>query len=239
MSLIKCDECGHEVSDRALFCPHCGFPVHLNAAHPSGGKAPEAYTELEKKIKATQQTQPAPKKKAKQQPKPEPQPERQPEAEPQPESERQPEAEPEQETPSSLFETDLEERRRRNEKAKMWVFVGVFVIVLGLVIYFFLTTPAQNADIAEANEIEEVIPADTTVAATDSASMAVHPDSTSATAVPATTVPAAAGRPAMRRAEPAAPAPKPVTVKSLSEQAAPAHAAEPTAETPSSEPEQP
>ena len=27
MALIKCPECGREVSDRAGSCPHCGFPL--------------------------------------------------------------------------------------------------------------------------------------------------------------------------------------------------------------------
>ncbi len=27
MSLIKCDECGKEISDQAKNCPHCGFPI--------------------------------------------------------------------------------------------------------------------------------------------------------------------------------------------------------------------
>lgn len=30
MALIKCDECGREISDRSQFCPGCGFPTHLN-----------------------------------------------------------------------------------------------------------------------------------------------------------------------------------------------------------------
>lgn len=30
MSLIKCPECGREVSDRAPACIHCGFPLHSN-----------------------------------------------------------------------------------------------------------------------------------------------------------------------------------------------------------------
>lgn len=25
MALVKCKECGNEISDSALFCPHCGF----------------------------------------------------------------------------------------------------------------------------------------------------------------------------------------------------------------------
>ncbi len=28
MSLIKCPECGREISDRALTCPNCGFPIN-------------------------------------------------------------------------------------------------------------------------------------------------------------------------------------------------------------------
>ena len=27
MALIKCEECGKKVSDKATFCPHCGCPV--------------------------------------------------------------------------------------------------------------------------------------------------------------------------------------------------------------------
>ena len=27
MALIKCPECGHEVSDRATSCPKCAFPL--------------------------------------------------------------------------------------------------------------------------------------------------------------------------------------------------------------------
>ena len=28
MSLIKCPECGHEVSDKAFSCPNCGNPIN-------------------------------------------------------------------------------------------------------------------------------------------------------------------------------------------------------------------
>lgn len=27
MALIPCPECGEEASDRAVACPHCGFPI--------------------------------------------------------------------------------------------------------------------------------------------------------------------------------------------------------------------
>lgn len=29
MALIKCDECGKQVSDKASACPHCGAPVEI------------------------------------------------------------------------------------------------------------------------------------------------------------------------------------------------------------------
>lgn len=46
MSLIKCDDCGSDISDSSLFCPHCGRPTHLNKAYPRPGEVPEAYTKL-------------------------------------------------------------------------------------------------------------------------------------------------------------------------------------------------
>ena len=30
MALIKCPECGRQVSDRAIECPGCGYPIHDN-----------------------------------------------------------------------------------------------------------------------------------------------------------------------------------------------------------------
>lgn len=35
MSLIKCPECGHEISDSAASCPQCGYPISNPTAHPS------------------------------------------------------------------------------------------------------------------------------------------------------------------------------------------------------------
>lgn len=29
MALLKCAECGQEVSGMATICPHCGYPVHM------------------------------------------------------------------------------------------------------------------------------------------------------------------------------------------------------------------
>ena len=31
MALIKCPECGKEISDKAESCPHCGYPITENA----------------------------------------------------------------------------------------------------------------------------------------------------------------------------------------------------------------
>ena len=34
MALTSCSECGHQVSDRAAACPHCGAPMHALASGP-------------------------------------------------------------------------------------------------------------------------------------------------------------------------------------------------------------
>lgn len=42
MALIKCTECGHEVSDKALECPHCGCPIEKrNCCVECGQPIPE------------------------------------------------------------------------------------------------------------------------------------------------------------------------------------------------------
>ena len=33
MALIKCPECELQVSDKALSCPHCGYPLKESAEH--------------------------------------------------------------------------------------------------------------------------------------------------------------------------------------------------------------
>ena len=30
MALINCHECGKEISDRAVACPHCGCPIEAD-----------------------------------------------------------------------------------------------------------------------------------------------------------------------------------------------------------------
>lgn len=34
MALVKCQECGKDVSDKAPVCPHCGAPVDEGAVSP-------------------------------------------------------------------------------------------------------------------------------------------------------------------------------------------------------------
>ena len=39
MALIKCTECGHDVSDKASVCPNCGCPIekeHLSEVTKTG-----------------------------------------------------------------------------------------------------------------------------------------------------------------------------------------------------------
>ena len=38
MSLIKCLECGKEISDKATYCVHCGCPIPTSAANSNVGK---------------------------------------------------------------------------------------------------------------------------------------------------------------------------------------------------------
>lgn len=29
MALVKCPECNNEISDKAIACPHCGYPINM------------------------------------------------------------------------------------------------------------------------------------------------------------------------------------------------------------------
>lgn len=41
MALIRCPECGREVSSRAPACPACGYPLQPNAAPPPADHRPQ------------------------------------------------------------------------------------------------------------------------------------------------------------------------------------------------------
>lgn len=197
MSLIKCDDCGSDISDSSLFCPHCGRPTHLNKAYPRPGEVPEAYTKLAEAIKEEPKVANVAKTA----------------------------------TVAAAADDDGAERaRRRNERLKVVLFLAVFVVILGLVlwVYFFMPRPEQEDELSEATEEITIVE--------DSASTASPDTAPVAPAVPAAAKPGAI---APKAAPAAAPAPKAersageVTMKSLQEQAA--HPAEaPAAESPAS-----
>ncbi len=195
MSLIKCDDCGSDISDSSLFCPHCGRPTHLNKAYPRPGEVPEAYTNLAEAIKEEPKV-----------------------------------ANVAKTATVAADDDDAERARRRNERLKVALFLAVFVVILGLVlwVYFFMPRPEQEDELLEATEEITIVE--------DSASAATPDTAPAAPVVPAAAKPAAI---APKATQAAAPAPKAeraageITMKSLQEQAA--HPAEaPAAESPAS-----
>lgn len=196
MSLIKCDDCGSDISDSSLFCPHCGRPTHLNKAYPHPGEIPEAYTKLAEAVGSKKDVSDA----------------------------------SDVSDATDVDEDGAERARRRNERLKVVLFLAVFVVILGLVlwVYFFMPRPEQEDELLEATEEITIVE--------DSASAATPDTAPAAPAAPATPKPGAI---APKAAPTAAPAPKAeraageVTMKSLQEQAA--HPVEtPAAESPAS-----
>lgn len=181
MSLIKCDDCGSDISDSSLFCPHCGRPTHLNKAYPRPGEVPEAYTKLAEAIK------------------------------------EEPKVANVAKTATVAAEDGAERARRRNERLKVVLFLAVFIVILGLVlwVYFFMPRPEQEDELIET--VEEITVVE------DSTSTAMSDTAPAAPAVPAAPKP---GVIVPKAAPAAAPAPKAeradgeVTMKSLQEQAA-------------------
>ncbi len=70
MALIKCPECGHEVSDKASSCPNCGYPIRSaenpvlpdEPEKPELSKEPSAETAAENVIEPILHETPAPAK---------------------------------------------------------------------------------------------------------------------------------------------------------------------------------
>lgn len=193
MSLIKCDDCGSDISDSSLFCPHCGRPTHLNKAYPYPGEVPEAYTKLAEVVGSKKNVSDV-------------------------------------SDTTDVDDDGAERARRRNERLKVILFLAVFVVILGLVlwVYFFMPRPEQEDELLEATEEITIVE--------DSASAATPDTAPAAPVVPAAAKPAAI---APKATQAAAPAPKAeraageITMKSLQEQAA--HPAEaPAAESPAS-----
>lgn len=196
MSLIKCDDCGSDISDSSLFCPHCGRPTHLNKAYPRPGEVPEAYTKLAEAVGSKKDVSDA----------------------------------SDVSDATDVDDDGAERARRRNERLKVILFLAVFVVILGLVlwVYFFMPRPEQEDELLEATEEIAIVE--------DSASTATPDTAPAAPAAPATPKPGAIAPKAAPAAAPAAKAERAageVTMKSLQEQAA--HPVEtPAAESPAS-----
>lgn len=136
---------------------------------------------------------------------------------------------PDNSEPSITSEEAAEARYRRNERLKLWIFVAASAIILATILYFyFTTTPGETQEAEETEMVEEPVQQ---LASPDS--LAPVSNETAATEVP-TAKPAAA--PATPAKPAATAAPKTVTepeetpdvtVRSLREQAAPAHSDEP------------
>lgn len=193
MSLIKCDDCGSDISDSSLFCPHCGRPTHLNKAYPRPGEVPEAYKKMAEAVGSKKNVSDV-------------------------------------SDTTDVDEDGAERARRRNERLKVILFLAVFVVILGLVlwVYFFMPRPEQEDEFLEATEEITIVE--------DSASAATPDTAPAAPVVPAAAKPAAIAPKATQAATPAPKAERAageVTMKSLQEQAA--HPAEaPAAESPAS-----
>lgn len=253
MALIKCDECGSKISSKSLFCPHCGYPTHLNAAHPDGIE-PEAFAALKKAVGTLvyEEQKPQPAKEDDVTPSA-PKPEHHetteatealkaleaseaPEIPETPETSDEPEpshiSEPE---PSEEDELEREARaRRRNERTKVLLFLGVFLTLLGVVLYFYFTSPLEKAgdEILE-EDIETVDSLMQSAEVTPSDSVATP----TADTIKANTPPAPTPKPAAKPAAKPAPTHTPaepeheIKVAPLSQQAS--HTTEVNTETPS------
>ena len=44
--LLKCNDCGGKVSDKALFCPHCGYPLDKESVRPYKNKERRSHKRL-------------------------------------------------------------------------------------------------------------------------------------------------------------------------------------------------
>ena len=219
MSIIKCDECGREISSKSLFCPGCGYPTHLNSAHPDGHE-PEALAAIRKAIE-NDQPEPAA----------QPQDETDTTVDTHQEAEESkvsatadecglvPETEPE-ENPEEDPE-DYKESHRKNERNKVWLFLSVFILLLGVVLYFYFTSPVDKVEEESVDEemIDQYESDSLSVAASTDPDTTMH-NTADTVANRATSKPAA--RPAVQTATttPSQAEERVITVAPLSRQAA-------------------
>lgn len=239
MAMIKCDECGREISSKSLFCPNCGHPTHLNAGHPDGVE-PEAFRRLKQAVGAVKPAEAAAvaapeaeKPAVKPEPVPVPEPVAATAPEPGEETEETP-AEVTEQLDSAIdeYEATLEggrDRRRNNERAKVALFLGGFLAILGVVLYFYFTSPVETVGEDVAEEEVDRNASDTLDQTAPPADMTgevgeYEADTVARHAIVPATRPAPAAKPAAPAA-PASPAaeteePHEIRVAPLSEQAA-------------------
>lgn len=119
MALIKCPECGQEISDKAKMCPHCGFELHAaeNAVSPQQENKPAATPATEPKPATA--TTPATAEKA-------------------PAADAPKDAEPEIPDAAALWRKDC-----RGEYIFGWVYntIGALVMIAGIVLFFIWILP--------------------------------------------------------------------------------------------------
>lgn len=164
MALIKCDECGHRISDHSLFCPNCGYPTYMNKQMTATTAKPEVIAVIEKQLTQKQTETEQPEQAA-------------PTAETASKiSEKLHESETETAADAMIEETKestSDNNRSSNERLKVILFIGVFVALLAVVLYFYFTSPVEKTgieaeeetiDMTEQQEITDTVtitPADT------------------------------------------------------------------------------
>ncbi len=151
MALIKCDECGHKISDKSIACPNCGYPTHLNKALAAAKTKPEPKSEPE--IAPAQAENPK----------------QESSATPEPSSEKSPLSETESTVtkqavsdidPLADYEASLShpDTPETNERKKLWFYIGFFITLLLIVCalyYYAKANPATDGEEAEPNEVTE------------------------------------------------------------------------------------
>ena len=52
MALIKCPECGKEISDKASACPNCGYPINVSTPTPTTASTSNGSAQIRVVLKA-------------------------------------------------------------------------------------------------------------------------------------------------------------------------------------------
>ena len=215
MALIKCDECGREISDKSIFCPGCGYPTHLNKSYKGNvTEAADAFDALHQAVVSVDKND-----------------DKVP-MEGSPTEEVSPQAEvvetavgndvviqeadtvtdnddsvkdtlPEsEETPELLAdsgmvadECEAEERHRRNERGKLILLLVTFALLLAVAVVFYLM-PKEGGD-STAGQEDVAVVVDSLETASDSTALdsALIPVDTVATVVPVAQPPKPVRRP--------------------------------------------